>query len=220
MVVRRVIVRVIVFFLVAAGSAVMWQYKQPASRSAFIMHIPPTVPEPTREQILRLPNSDEYLRVSLMSDGSVDINNSIRFEGAEKYSAVGMKLKESFDQGVENRVLDSEVAEREDLPIEKRVAREVVIVAPTNAKYGEVVLLIDAVKNSGFDQMWIQIDGDNYWWEMEEFLNLVNGVGSNGRLSRRTFNETRESLCIDFYMHLYARGKSLTTLFVVDGIWL
>lgn len=156
-VIRRFAVRCLL--LVILSAAAVWQFtanNEAGSNSVFVLHVPPLTNVPTKEQIVRLPNSDEYLHVTLSTNGSVSINNSIRFEGDGKYSAVGAKLGEFFDERVESRVLDEEFSTREDLPIEERVARKAVIIAPATAKYGEVVSLIDAVKTSGFDDLWIQ----------------------------------------------------------------
>lgn len=132
----------------------------------FLLQIPPIVREPTKEQMSRLPNNDTYLLISLRLDGSLLLNN-YPFEGAGKYQNLAAKLRRVFEQRVEASVLDESVAEREDLPLEKRVVRRAVIIAPPDAKYGDVVRLIDAVKSGGFDDLWLQIDGDSFWWTFD-----------------------------------------------------
>ena len=74
------------------------------------------------------------------------------------------KLRQIFDERIENAVFDERFSNRRDLPDEERIYKRVVVAAPSSAKYGDVVKLIDAVKASGTSDIWLQIDGEDYTW--------------------------------------------------------
>ena len=170
-VIRHFIVRGVLLVALCMGAVTVWKYfhGENVPITAFRVHVPPTPITPTREQILRLPYNDEYLHVKLLPNGSVDLN-SIQFDGPDAFHALGTKLKEVFDNRVKERVFDEEFSEREDLPVEKRIVRKIVLSAAADKKYGDVIKLIDEIKGSGMDDIWLQIDSDNYWWEFKPFL--------------------------------------------------
>jgi len=138
-----------------------------------LLHVPPKISKPTEEQMRGLPNNDKYLHIAMKSDGSLTLNNE-PFNGLSKYQDLTAKLREVFEQRLEYIVLDDSVADREDLPIEKRVARSAVIIAPPSARYGDVLRMIDAVKSGGFDDLWIQIDGTDFWWTYDMLWDKPN----------------------------------------------
>lgn len=170
-VIRHFVVRAVVLVALCCSAIIWWKYfhRYNVPTQAFLIHIPPVPITPTKEQMMHLPYNDEYLHVKLLHDGSLDLHSK-KFEGPDANAALRTNLGEFFDQRVAGRVIDEEFSQREDLPIEQRIVRKIVVAAPPDKKYGDVVKLIDAIKDSGMDDIWIQIDGDNYWWEFNEYL--------------------------------------------------
>lgn len=170
-VIRHFMVRgvLLICFVSAAVMVSNYFHGEHEPHTVFRVNIPPLPFTPSREQILRLPHNDEYLHVRLESNGSVDLN-SIQFDGPEAYSALGTTLKEVVDNRIKERVFDVEFSEREDMAVEKRIVKKIVVSAPRDKKYGDVIKLVDEIKGSGMDDIWLQIDGDNYWWQFKQFL--------------------------------------------------
>lgn len=96
--------------------------------------------------------------------------NSLRFGSLTEPDELSAKLREIFEQRREFRVFDELLAQREDLTDEQRTVKKVIVAAPNSAKYGDVVRVVDAVKSSGTNDIWLQIDGKNYWWIFDEHL--------------------------------------------------
>ncbi len=170
-VIHHVLLRGLLFMTLGLAAFVSWRcfHGEDLPTAAFRVHIPPVPITPTKEQMLHLPYNDEFIHVKLLPDGSIDLHSK-KFDGPNAYSALSAKLKKFFEQRVEMRVIDEEFSQREDLPIEQRIVRKVVVAAPADKKYGDVVRLIDQIQASGMDDIWLQIDGDNYWWEFNKFL--------------------------------------------------
>ncbi len=163
--IRRFNVRLPLLISFAVVALLLLTAKLPSPGYVFPLHFPPKVSEPTAEQLRALPNNDKFLFISLKNDGSITVNNDdLSFDGPARYQKLTAKLREFFEQRLEMRVLQDSIADREDLPLEKRVERSALIIAPPSAKYGDVVRMIDAVKASGFDDLWVQIDGTDFWW--------------------------------------------------------
>lgn len=169
-VLRRGVLRLVALLTFIVGIAVVWSWRsQPETKTCFIVQLPPVPITPTSEQIARLPYNDGYLTVRLEPDNSLNLN-SLKVGSLTEPEQLTAKLREIFEQRREFRVFDELLAQREDLTDEQRTVKKVIVAAPNSAKYGDVVRVVDAVKSSGTNDIWLQIDGKNYWWIFDEHL--------------------------------------------------
>ncbi len=97
---------------------------------------------------LRLPNDDTFLIVSIEKDGKLKINREVHGT-LENTKPLLEKLKEIFAYRKEMGVFEENSRE----PV-----RAVIVKSPRSEKYGNVVKVIDAVKESGADPIVLQID--------------------------------------------------------------
>ncbi len=167
---RRGVLRLVALLTFVVGIAVGWSWhSQSETKTCFIVQLPPVPITPTSEQIARLPYNDGYLTVRLESDNSLSLNSSI-FGSITEPDELSAKLREIFEQRRELGVFDEQFSHREDLTDDERTVKKVIVAAPNSAKYGDVVRVVDAVKSSGTNDIWLQIDGKNYWWIFDEHL--------------------------------------------------
>ncbi len=169
-VLRRGVLRLVALLTFAVGVAVVWNWQlHPETLTCFVVNLPPVPITTTSEQIAHLPNDDSFLTVRLESDKSLSLNSSDvgSLSEPERLSA---KLREIFEQRREFRVFDEQLSHREDLTDDERTVKKVLVVAPLTAKYGDVVRVVDAVKSSGTNDIWLQIDGENRLWIFNKYL--------------------------------------------------
>ncbi len=95
-------------------------------------------------------NPDRTLKLNSFDVGSVD--------DASKLSATLVKL---FAKRKTNHAYSYEMSLRTDVPDEYRVQRTVFIKAPRSLGYGEVAIVIDAIKGAGADPVGLQLDNLN-----------------------------------------------------------
>lgn len=103
------------------------------------------IPDPIPEAI---PNFCGLFIISLEKDGSIKINRETyaRLSDTEPLTE---KLREIFRYREENRVIDEKT---------HKTIKAVMLKAPRSAKYGEIVKIVDALKQSGADPIVLQID--------------------------------------------------------------
>jgi biopolymer transport protein ExbD len=122
----------------------------------------PPKPRPLSE-LEAVPNVCGDLIVKLEPDGSLRLNIE-KLSGLSNSNDLFARLRQIFSERVKNAVFAGRFADRQDLPDEERIYKRVVVAAPSSAKYGDVLRIIDTVKASGTDDIWLQIDGEDYTW--------------------------------------------------------
>ena len=169
-VLRRGFLRLVALLTFTVGVFLVWnRQSQPETTACFIVHLPPVTTPPTSEQIARLPYNDGFLTVRLESDNSLKLN-LLKIGSLTEPEQLSAKLREIFEQRREMRVFDEQFSHRDDLTDDERTVKKVIVAAPHSAKYGDVVRIIDAVKSSGTNDIWLQIDGENFWWIFQDDL--------------------------------------------------
>jgi biopolymer transport protein ExbD len=172
-VLRRGVLRLIALLTFAIGIAVVWNWQsQPKLATCFIVNLPPVPITPTSEQITRFPNDDSFLTIRLESDNSLKLN-SLKIGSLTETEPLTVKLREIFEQRRELGVFDEKLWHCKDLTDDERTVKKVVVAAPNTAKYVDVVRVIDAVKSSGTNDVWLQIDGENFWWIFNKHLEAL-----------------------------------------------
>ena len=169
-VLRRGVLRLVALLTFAVGVAVVWNWQsQSETSTCFVVNLPPVPITPTSEQIARFPNDDSFLTVRLEPDNSLKLN-SLKVGSLTEPEQLSAKLQEIFEQRRELGVFDEQLWHRKDLTDDERTVKKVLVVALSSAKYGDVVRVVDAVKSSGTNDIWLQIDGENRWWIFNKYL--------------------------------------------------
>lgn len=172
-VLQRGILRLVALLTFAVGVTVVWNLYSPSeTTTCFTVHLPPVPITPTSEQIARFPNDDSFLTVRLEPDKSLNLN-SMKVGSLSEAEQLSAKLREIFEQRRELRVFDEQFSQREDLTDDERTVKKVIVAAPHSANYGDVVRVVDAVKSSGTNDIWLQIDGKNFWWIFNKHLEAL-----------------------------------------------
>ena len=172
-VLRRGLLRLVALLTFAVGVAVVWNWQsQPETTTCFVVHLPPVPITPTSKQIARFPNDDSFLTVRLESDNSLNLN-SLKVGSLSEPEQLSVNLREIFEQCRELGVFDEQLWHRKDLTDDERTVKKVIVAAPHTAKYADVVRVIDAVKSSGTSDIWLQIDGNNFWWIFNKHLEAL-----------------------------------------------
>jgi biopolymer transport protein ExbD len=96
-----------------------------------------------------LPNDDSLLIVSLEKDGKLKLNSENKGEISDTKLLV-KRLAEIFRERREMGVYE---------PGNWEIVKAVAVKAPRSAKYGDVVKVIDAVKESGAEPLVLLVDG-------------------------------------------------------------
>ncbi len=173
-VLRHGVLRLTALLTFAVGIAVVWSWQsQSETATCFIVHLPPVPITPTSEQIARFPNDDSFLTVRLEPDNSLNLN-SLKVGSLSEPEQLSAKLREIFEQRREFGVFDEQLWHRKDLTDDERTVKKVIVAAPHTAKYVDVVRVIDAVKSSGTNDIWLQIDGKNFWWIFNKHLEALS----------------------------------------------
>lgn len=97
---------------------------------------------------IHLPNICGFLTVSLGNDGKIKLYSE-EYGNIENTNILKQKLEYIFWERAENGVFEDNSF---------KVVKRVIIKAPRSTKYGDVVKVIDAVKQSGADPIILQID--------------------------------------------------------------
>ncbi len=169
-VLRRGVLRLVALLTFAVGVTLVWNWQShPETTTCLIVRLPPLPITPTSEQIARFPNDDSFLTVRLESDNSLNLN-LLKVGSLSEPEQLSAKLREIFDQRRELGVFDEQLLHRKDLTDDEQTVKKVIVAAPHITKYGDVVRIIDAVKSSGTNDIWLQIDGKNYWWIFNKHL--------------------------------------------------
>ena len=160
-VLRRPIFRLVAVLTFAVGVAIVWNWQPKSIQTRFLVQLPPA-PRPLSE-LEAIPNVCGDLIIKLESDGSLRLNNE-KSGNLDETNELSVGLRQIFNERVENAVFAEGFANRQDLPDEERIYKRVVVAAPSSAKYRDVLRVIDTVKTSRTDDIWLQIDGEDYTW--------------------------------------------------------
>ena len=162
-VLRRPILRLVAVLTFAIGVVIVWNWQsQPRPiQTYFLVQLPPK-PRPLSE-LNAVPNVCGDLIVRLKPDNNLYLSNE-KIGGLNETNILFAKLRQVFDERIENAVFDWRLSNRQDLPDEERIYKRVVVSTPHSAKYEDVVRIIDTIKSSGTNDIWLQIDGEDYNW--------------------------------------------------------
>jgi hypothetical protein len=118
----------------------------------------PPKPRPLSE-LKNVPNICGDLIVRLSSDNNLSLYKQ-KIGNLAETGKLTVRLREIFKERIEMGVYDGRFSNRKDLSDEERIYKRVVVAAPNSANYQDV----DAVKESGTNDIWLQIDGEDYNW--------------------------------------------------------
>ncbi len=105
-----------------------------------------------------LPNYDALLFVTLEKNGNIKINSEIN-GNIQNTDILSQRLKEIFREGKENNVFEANST---------KIVKAVGVQAPVSTKYGDVLKLLNAIKESGAEPIVLLIDG----YPIETIINL------------------------------------------------
>jgi biopolymer transport protein ExbD len=97
---------------------------------------------------LSLPHSCGHIIVSLEKDGKIKLNSQ-EYGDLESLNTVKQQLEQTFQRRAENGIFEEG---------SNKIIKKVFIKLSRSAKYGDVVKVIDAVKETGADPINLQID--------------------------------------------------------------
>ena len=97
---------------------------------------------------LLLPHSCSHIIVSLERNGKIKLNSQ-EYGDLESLNIMKQKLEQIFAGRFKNGIFEEGSS---------KILKKVFVKLPRSAKYGEVVKVIDAVKESGADPISLQID--------------------------------------------------------------
>jgi biopolymer transport protein ExbD len=131
------------------------------------MVITPLKPARFKTYVPRMPENDEArisrdtLIVSVERDLSMKLlrGEDVVAEGSvAEVSGVAARLAAEWRERKQSGKWKPEMATRSDLPPDERIERTVFVRAPSAARYGEVALVIDAIKGAGAQPVGLQTD--------------------------------------------------------------
>ncbi len=128
----------------------------PLQPSQFETKIPS---EPDRD--ININVNPDTLIVKINSDQSLELNQIKNLGTIQEPVDLQNKLSQVFTERTENGVINENLADKNDLPIQEKIQKTVFIKAPKGLAYGEVVKVIDAVKFAGAKPISLQIDDLN-----------------------------------------------------------
>lgn len=129
------------------------------------MVISPLKPTDIKARIPADPNEDPRekpdpltLVVAINSDSSLSLNHDNEVGSVAQPEKLIAKLRETFSERFKNRAYSEGIASRTDLTEDEKIEKSVFIKAPRGRSYGDVVKVIDAVKQAGARPLGLQID--------------------------------------------------------------
>ena len=98
------------------------------------------------------------LVVSIQPDRTLMLNSLGDMVTIDDMTALSSKLREVFQERLENHAYRADMISRIDLSERERIEKTVFIKAPRNFPYGEVTRVIDGLKATGADPIGLQLD--------------------------------------------------------------
>jgi biopolymer transport protein ExbD len=111
---------------------------------------------PQKDQ--NLPPNIHTLVVSIQPDRTLMLNSLTDMGTVDDLTPLNSKLREVFQQRLENRAYRPDMISRFDLSERDRIEKTVFIKAPRSIPYGEVARVIDGLKGVGADPIGLQLD--------------------------------------------------------------
>jgi len=101
------------------------------------------------------------LVVTIQPDRTLMLNALKDMGTVNDLARLSSKLREVFEERLENRAYRYDMLTRFDLPDEERIQKTVFIKAPRSIPYGEVTRVIDGLKGAGAQPIGLQLDDLN-----------------------------------------------------------
>jgi len=101
------------------------------------------------------------LVVTIQPDRSLMLNSVKDLGTVNNLAPLSSKLREVFQERLQNRAYRSDMLTRFDLSDRERIEKTVFIKAPRNIPYGEVTRVIDGLKGAGAQPISLQLDDLN-----------------------------------------------------------
>jgi biopolymer transport protein ExbD len=101
------------------------------------------------------------LVVTIQPDRTLVLNSTREMGTVNDLTPLSSKLRELFQERLENRAYRWDMQTRFDLPDRDRIEKTVFIKAPRNIPYGEVTRVIDGLKGAGAQPIGLQLDNLN-----------------------------------------------------------
>ena len=98
------------------------------------------------------------LVVSIQPDRTLMLNSLSDMGTIDDMTPLSSKLREVFQERLENRAYRADMVSRIDLSERERIEKTVFIKAPRNFPYGEVTRVIDGLKATGANPIGLQLD--------------------------------------------------------------
>jgi len=98
------------------------------------------------------------LVVTIQPDRTLKLNQDADMGTVDDLAPLSSKLREVFQQRLENRAYRPDMITRYDLSERERIQKTVFIKAPRNLPYGEVTRVIDGLKGVGAEPIGLQLD--------------------------------------------------------------
>jgi biopolymer transport protein ExbD len=98
------------------------------------------------------------LVVSIQPDRTLMLNSLSDMGTIDDMTPLSSKLREVFQERLENRAYRADMISRIDLSERERIEKTVFIKAPRNFPYGEVTRVIDGLKATGANPIGLQLD--------------------------------------------------------------
>lgn len=98
------------------------------------------------------------LIVRINSDKTLSLNKENGLGTIEKPTKLSERLNQIFTKRTENRVINENLRQTENLPVAEKIQKTVFIKAPKSFAYGQVVKIIDEIKSVGANPISLQID--------------------------------------------------------------
>lgn len=123
---------------------------RPSRFKALVPH-QPDVEQPTEPNPLTIV-------VTVGKDLSVRLNELADLGSVNDLSKINAELASTFQKRRDARTFRTEMVNRQDVPIDERVQKTVIIKAARSITYGDVTKVIDGIKGAGAQPIGLQID--------------------------------------------------------------
>lgn len=98
------------------------------------------------------------LVVTIQPDRTLMLNSLTEMGSVDDMTPLTAKLATVFEERTKNRVYNSDLLARFDLPERDRILKTVFVKAPRSLPYGEVTRVIDGLKGAGAAPIGLQLD--------------------------------------------------------------
>ena len=98
------------------------------------------------------------LVVRINRDSTVSLNGMNKLGTVENPAPLAEKLKEVFDERTKNNVISEAMQNQPDALAKDLIEKTVFVSAPGRTSYGNVVRIIDAIKEAGANPISLQMD--------------------------------------------------------------